>query len=314
MPVHLYTEANGDDGQLMAVHESGGDRTVYKFTTKEDAGEKTATLTTVIGAGQDANDLPDAVREAIEARGYTVETNQTSTDGGVTDDSVVAIREALMAAKEAAPDERDEHIKTALGEVLDLQARQVAHTSDLQEQLTNVLVAPDEEGPYFINQSLQLLEYIEEEIASDHGKEPAPTQTDDVEEPPESVRWIDEDRGVLELELTRPFIEWLELEAAQHDFDSAAEWVRTHIWVALTQDLMENHGFTADVEVEVPHDYARRVSLWLADREIEGEVEQADIDAFLFNHMQFQPNWTLGGEPWDLVEDSGDDGGDEDDD
>lgn len=124
----------------------------------------------------------------------------------------------------------------------------------------------------------------------------------DTEGPPESVRWVGDDHGVLELELTRPFIEWMELEAEQNDFDSVADWVQTQLWVQLTEDLMEKHGFQADVEVEVPHDYARRVALWRADREVEDDLEQADVEAFLFNHMQFQPTWTLDGEPWELAE------------
>ena len=35
--------------------------------------------------------------------------------------------------------------------------------------------------------------------------------------------WIDEDRGLLTVELTRPFVEWIDLEAAERDCDSVAD-------------------------------------------------------------------------------------------
>lgn len=42
------------------------------------------------------------------------------------------------------------------------------------------------------------------------------------------------------------------------------------LWVRLTQDPRENHGFAADVEVEVPDDFAERVALCYADQEARG--------------------------------------------
>lgn len=170
--------------------------------------------------------------------------------------------------------------------MLYLAAHEGVRTADLHELLTSAVVAPDEEVPYFLNQASDMLENLEEDLPNRAGGEAEPPRANGPGkgESPETVRWIDEDYGVLELELTRPFIEWIELEADQHDFDSVAEWVRTQLWVRLTEDLMQNHGFTADVEVEVPHNYARRVALWRADREAEGELESADVEAFLFNH------------------------------
>lgn len=307
MPVHIYTESNGDDGQLVVVHETGGDSTAYKFSVTEDDDGKTASLRGVIGAQQDA-DVPEAVTEALEARGYTVETDTTRTDGGRPDDSlqerVQTLREALEAAKDATPPEREEHVKTALGEVMYLAAREGLRTADLNELLTSAVVAPEEEVPYFLNRASDMLEDLEEDIPQQSESPPKPPVAGD-EEPPESVRWIDEELGVLELELTRPFIEWIELEVAQHDFDSVEDWVRTQLWVNLTSDLQKRHGFSADVEVELPHDYARRASLWYADRKVRGEVDEADLDAFLFNHMQFRPKWMLGGQPWEIAEEAG---------
>lgn len=301
MPVHLYT-VEGDDeenGRVHAVYDDpSGGRTFYEFVTSKEGGEKKATLENAIGT--DTDELPDAVRESIE-RDYTLVIG----DGGETpsEDGVGVIREQLEIARDAAPGARDGHIKHALGEVMNLAAKQDVHTADLQEQLVNIIVAPPEEEAYFINRALGFVEDLEDDV-----DEPAVTPSEpsgDAEEPPESVRWIGEDTGVLEIEVTRPFVEWIELEVEQHNFDSVEAWVRTHLWLKLTNELQEKHGFNADVEVEVPHDYAQRVALWVADREAVGNLERGDVEAFLFNHMDFDPTWTIDGEPWELLEQVG---------
>jgi hypothetical protein len=251
------------------------------------------------------------------------ETSRTETDhhtdtcDGDDATAVATIREALQAAKDVAPDERDAHLKAALGEIAALRARQVMPVTDLQEQTVNALVAPSEETPYFVNRALDCLGDVETELSPDDGDDTperdvatdadAP-DVDDVDgagdtptEPPECVRWLDDDHGVLELELERPFIEWLELEADRIDSDGVADYVRTQLWVRVTEDLRRSHGFTADVDVDVPPEYARRVSLWQAIQEIRGDADLADTEAFIYNHMELRPTWRLDGEPWDLL-------------
>lgn len=188
MPVHIYTEPNGDDGQLVVVHETGGDSIGYKFSVTQDDGSKTASLRNIIGAQQDT-DVPEAVTEALEARGYTVETDPARTDGGQPDDSlqecVQTLREALEAAKDATPPGREEHIKTALGEVMFLAAREDLRAGELNEILTSAAAASEEEVPYFLNRASDKLEALEEDIQQQSVSPPEPPVFD-VEESPAS--------------------------------------------------------------------------------------------------------------------------------
>jgi len=302
MSVHIYTPSGGADGRIVVVHETDDGTDVYQFRVEESGGERKATFE---GSPSGSETVPAAVDEGLEAAGYSVidddGDDDLRTDGGESDSSVEAIRNSLHTAKDVSADERDEYIKSALGEVQDLRARAVIGAADLHSLLTSVLTEPDEEDPYFINRALSELENIEERLKPEDTGEPNFSEGVQ-DEPPESVRWLDEDHGVVELEATRPLIEWFELEAEQNDFDDIQDWMLAQLWVSLTEDLQKRHGFTADVEVEVPHDYARRVSLWWDHRQTEGEPSASDLDAFIFDHMRFEPTWMLGGEPWELVE------------
>lgn len=129
------------------------------------------------------------------------------------------------------------------------------------------------------------------------------TATSD-DRPPECVRWLDDDTGVLELEVTRPFTEWLQLEADESDRDGVEGWVRATLWSRLIGELHDDHSFTADVEADVPEEFAQRVALWAADRRISGEeIDEWRIDEFIMNHMSIDMTWLLDGEPWALTED-----------
>jgi hypothetical protein len=72
------------------------------------------------------------------------------------------IRDQIQRARDASSlDGRDAHVRAALGEVVALGAVTDCPVAALQEQLTNVPVAPDEEGPYFLNQAEQLVASLE---------------------------------------------------------------------------------------------------------------------------------------------------------
>jgi len=266
---------------------------------------------------------PPAVVEETDVSAEYVDGSQDAADVADVEDDVLPtekIRESLHAAKEASGREFDEHIKDAIGEAVWLNARPVSGTGSLLRRLNDVLVAPDEEAPHFINQLLNALEGVEEDLEDANTKpedeeagdtDPSAQRETSDDRPPESVRWLDDDHGVVEVETTAALIEWFELEAEQNDFDDIEDWILAQLWVALTQDLHDHHGFTSEIEVEVPHEFARRVSLWWSHRQTEGEPTASDLDAFVFNHMKLRPEWTLSGEPWGLVEQACSEGGDE---
>lgn len=125
------------------------------------------------------------------------------------------------------------------------------------------------------------------------------------DEPPECVRWIDDDYGVLEVRLTRPLIEWLDLEAAEHGV-GVATLVRRYIWNRLTTDLDERHSIQTEATIDVPEDFAERASLWAADRKLNDDVDYVEFSNFVFNYLRIQHNWRVGGEPWLLDADPDD--------
>jgi hypothetical protein len=180
MGVHLQTApATGSlPGRVFAVLEDGDDiRAIYELTVQDDE-ERRLELTHVLpAAGEDVpREIPEEVRESLAASGYTIVDEEPQTDGGEST-TVATIRAALQTAKEVAPEERDTHIKAALGEVAYLRAAGVPYTAELQEQLSNVLAAPDEEAAYFINRALALLDDVADEL---HDIEDvAPTQTEE---------------------------------------------------------------------------------------------------------------------------------------
>ncbi|OYR71510.1 hypothetical protein DJ71_20410 [Halorubrum sp. E3] len=304
MPVTVHSApATGSvPGRVFAIVEEGDDtvQAIYEFTV-DGATDELELTHAIPELSEDVDEeVPESVEESLAASGYTLSDDPVAkTDGGV-DDRVETLRLALQSAKDAEPGARDEFIKDALGEAVDLRAAGITGSGDLQEQLNNVLVSPDEEAPYFINRALSRVEDIDDRLGAGDG--PAPGVDDTQEEPPTSVRWVGEDRGVLELELTRPMIEWIEHEVDDSDSDSIEDWVRTQIWIQLTSDLRENHGFDTTVDVDVPRDFAHRASLWWRDRQLRGGAEPADLEAFLFNHVGFSPSYTVEGEPWSITE------------
>ncbi|MFW6435609.1 MAG: hypothetical protein ACOCY1_04440 [Halovenus sp.] len=297
-------------GRVFAIVEEtpGSVKAIYEFAL-DSGGEKLTLAHVVPVADEDVDEeIPESVRESLTASGYSVtDTLERRADGGV-DERIETIRLALQSAKGASSRGRDQHIKVALGEAVDLRASSVGGAATLQGILVEVLLANAEEVPYYVNRALSVVDDIGEKLSESTSSSHTPTA--DVqeagEEPPASVRWVDDERGILEVELTRPVIEWMELEAEAGDSDSLADWVRTQLWIRLTKDLRENHGFDTEFDVDVPHDFARRASLWWRDRQIRGDPEDADLEAFLFNHVGFSPNWTIDGEPWTITEEGDD--------
>jgi glutamate synthase domain-containing protein 3 len=157
-------------GRLFAIVEQSDAsvRTIYEFAVRDDGDHIDLVHVLPVAIDHVDEEVPENVRESVEASGYSIVDEDARTDGG-SDAPIATIRTALQTAKEVAPEERDAHIKVALGEVVWLRAADVAYTGELQEILTSVLVAPDEEAPYFINQALSLLEDVEDHIDS---KEP----------------------------------------------------------------------------------------------------------------------------------------------
>ena len=279
---------------LVGGSDTGAER-VYEFTIE---GDRRVVLEQVHHTGEEepTAEIPDAVMEALTAAGYTVVNQDAVTDGGR--DQLDALVEALESARDADLGDR-QSLKLALGEAAQLHADGVAVAEEVQEQLRSALAAPPEHEPYFIDQALQLVG------EGQHNPSAEPGAVTETSEPPACVQWLDEDHGVLEIGVTRPFIEWMELEVADTSFDTVEEWVQARLWLCLTNDLQDRHGFAVDVDVDLPEDYAKRVALWWADRKVRGEADDADLDAFLFNHMHFRPRWMLDGDSWGVAEDAG---------
>lgn len=83
-------------------------------------------------------------------------------------DATERIREAIKAARAAGGvDGREAHVRAAIGEAVALRVQTELHTADLEEQLTNVLVAGGDEAPYFLNQSEQLLGFLEDDLTGE---------------------------------------------------------------------------------------------------------------------------------------------------
>ena len=242
--------------------------------------------------------------------------NLHETSGSPDPDSVQRIREDVEAAKDAGPDYRVEHIKSALGETIGLKVAGVMNAPDIEENLTAILTRPDEEAAFFANQALQELERVEEEVEGDAGTDEdagqdAPLDADtDEDEPPECVRWTGPDTGVIEIETTRPFIEWLALEVDEHGLESLAWYITLVLQDHLENDLVTKHRFDAPVEVDVPEDVAQRLALKHQDLKAQG-IERDPKDLVL-NYSAYDLSFRLNGEPWALTGGGGRNGGETD--
>lgn len=104
----------------------------------------------------------------------------------------------------------------------------------------------------------------------------------------------DED-STLTLDVTEPFVEWMELEAEEHDFDDAAEWAVTQLKVRLTDDLAMDHRVHDEMEIELPDDLAERVTLYAADLEARGQGDK--LRDIIMDYVQFDHHYTADGEP-----------------
>lgn len=118
-----------------------------------------------------------------------------------------------------------------------------------------------------------------------------------LEEPPEDVRWQGEnnERAVVELELTRPLVEWIELEANENDFDGVTDWIETQIQVALQRDLLENHDIRREVEVDLPLEFVARMRYYENDLRQRGN--ETSFEDIAVNHVQLDRTYLLDGEP-----------------
>jgi hypothetical protein len=263
-------------------------------------------------SGDDSQEPPETVTDTTTTAGCTV-SEQACTDGGVTD-TVKQIRATLDYAKQTEGTDRDQMLKAAAGELQWLNAREDVRLGEVKEQLMNAFAAPDEEVPYFINRTLDLLESTnvsEDEVNSPGEVAPAQRQEQSgdcvtaIEDPPECVRWTGDDSGILEVEVTRPLVEWIELEAENLGDLSVEEWVRIQIFTYLEKDLQDNHGPDIVTDIDLPEDYARRVGLWWKHQQMNDITEPGDLRDFLFNHMTVEGRWLLDGEPWTVAEDAG---------
>ena len=217
-------------------------------------------------------------------------TTQTTNSQMTDSDELTTAREAIAEAIDGDADP-DTVAKRALGEVAAHNATRDApgvHTFEAAEQLENVLGADVDEKAFFIKQAASLLD---REMGRD---------TTDESEPPECVEWRDDDTAVLKVEVTRPFVEWMELEANETDHDTLADWVRTQLRVDLGKDLCDRHGHEANVDIDLPEDYAQRVALFYNHLEAVGA--NPSLGDILPNHMKLNYTWRLNGEPWEFAE------------
>lgn len=162
----------------------------------------------------------------------------------------------------------------------------------LYDQLEAALNAPADEKNTHIQAALHHLEH------TDAGPKPqtsAPASATTPDRPPECVRWTSEDWGVLEIEVSRPLVEWMELEADERSTDSIAQWARGQLRMNLGYDLQKEHGFSADGDVELPEAFARRAQLYHADMCLHGG--ESSLRDLIFNHMDVDATFLLDGEP-----------------
>lgn len=200
--------------------------------------------------------------------------------------------------------------------------------ADAYDKIESALDAPNSERPHFIKQAIQVLpeehpaiEQLEAALRETgqndavakyalrqaYGELPSSDLLSNsglpVTRPPESVRWLGDDWGAVTVVLSDAIIEWIDIE---RDEETVAEWIETTVWQALDDDFITNHAFTADVEIEVPEDFAARAQLKARDRQRHGE--DIDVSEVAVNYMRWDATFTLNGEP--LSQDGSELGGD----
>jgi hypothetical protein len=133
----------------------------------------------------------------------------------------------------------------------------------------------------------------------DHTDTDNSTDTDTDTRPsavPDTVEWgdDDQDRGVVKVELTRAEIEWIALEADEHDMDFE-DWIRTELRVSLREDLEDRHMLEEDVVIDVPDNLLKRARCWQLDAEIEGHPTTT-IEDVLDTFVDLNRTYRAGGD------------------
>jgi hypothetical protein len=92
-------------------------------------------------------------------------------------ETLTRIRRRIDAARDADDrEDRERHVRRAIGDAVALRVQTDFHAADLEEQLTNVLVAPDE-ATHFLAQADRLLTELEDDPDGD------PPMIDDQDRP-----------------------------------------------------------------------------------------------------------------------------------
>lgn len=222
------------------------------------------------------------------------------------------------------------YVKLALGELHELGHEQGIRSPDLQNQLEGVFASPEEEKPYFLNRAGEMIDSLAEKVdggvseddvdgelltisndspGDDADAAPEQDPADPVDEivddpsewtadhrPPECVRWTGKDTGVLEIEVSRSMVEWMELEIEDSNHDTIEDWAFAHLFVAL-EGSIPSHA--ADVVVDVPEDVAKRIALYC--RHFEERGKSVDVRDAIYNHVTTRPFYMLNGQPWTLA-------------
>lgn len=222
------------------------------------------------------------------------------------------------------------YVKLALGELHELGHEQDIGSPDLQSQLEGVFASPEEEKPYFLNRADEMIDSLAEKVdggvseddvdgelltisidspGDDADAAPEQDPADPVDEivddpsewiadyrPPDSVRWTGKDTGVLEIEVTRSMVEWMELEIEDSNHETIEDWAFIHLFVQLQKNIPSH---TADVEIDIPEELAKRIALYC--RHFEEQGKDANIPDAIYNHITTRPFYTLNGQPWTLA-------------
>jgi hypothetical protein len=98
---------------------------------------------------------------------------------------------------------------------------------------------------------------------------------------------VTDERVTIELDLTQPLLEWIELEA--DDDQTTEEWIKHAIRYRLDAEFLHER-IPGDVEVAVPQHILKRVSLKYQDQLARGD--DPSIDELLFNHVTYDVTWT----------------------
>jgi hypothetical protein len=221
----------------------------------------------------------------------------------VSADDAERVRVALEAAQETGdPDDRRDCLVEALDAALALRDEGVRGAESLFSTIAEAGNAPDYEADHFIGRAVHELDTVERAVEAGECLESDEYTGVNAEGVGEcecpGLFWADEDTAVVEVELSRPIFEWIQLETDEDE--TVEEWLERQAFITLTKVLRNQYGSTVDATVDVSEAFAERVELYAEAAGYEPGDEE--IEGLVVNHSPWSHEYLVEGEPWDLVE------------